>query len=84
LIISPYAKQGYVSHVTYEHGSILKFTENQFGLASLGASDARANSPENDAFDFTTGPRAFVPINSSLSRSYFMHQPEDLRAPDND
>jgi phospholipase C len=84
LIISPYAKQGYVSHVTYEHGSILKFTEDQFGLARLGASDTRANSPESDCFDFTAAPRAFVPIASSLSRSYFMHQPEDLRAPDSE
>ncbi|MEO6991908.1 MAG: alkaline phosphatase family protein, partial [Candidatus Baltobacteraceae bacterium] len=32
LIISPYAKKGYVSHVHYEHGSILKFAEDQFGL----------------------------------------------------
>jgi hypothetical protein len=70
--------------VTYEHGSILKFTEDQFGLARLGASDTRANSPESDCFDFTAAPRAFVPISSPLSRSYFMHQPEDLRAPDRD
>ncbi len=82
LIISPYAKQGYVSHVNYEHGSILKFIEDQFNLGRLAASDARANSPEGDCFDFSGGPRAFVPIVSSLRRSYFLHQPEDLRPPD--
>ncbi len=32
VIVSPYAKKGYVSHVHYEHGSILKFVEDQFGL----------------------------------------------------
>jgi phospholipase C len=82
LIISPYAKQGYVSHVNYEHGSILKFVEDQFNLGRLAASDTRANSPESDCFDFSGGPRAFVPIESSLGRSYFLHQPDDLRPPD--
>jgi phospholipase C len=82
LIVSPYAKQGYVSHVNYEHGSILKFVEDQFGLARLGASDSRANSPEGDAFDFSAPPRAFVPIQGSHDKSYFLHQPPDLRSPD--
>ncbi|MFY9666222.1 MAG: alkaline phosphatase family protein [Candidatus Cybelea sp.] len=62
LIISPYAKDGYVSHVHYEHGSILKFIEDRFRLARLAASDRRANSPETDSFDFTQPPRKFVPI----------------------
>jgi phospholipase C len=35
LIVSPYAKQNYVSHVHYEHGSILKFVEDMFGLGRL-------------------------------------------------
>lgn len=33
LVISPYTKQDYVSHVTHDYGSILKFTEHVFGLA---------------------------------------------------
>ncbi len=36
LIISPYAKKGYVDHTHYEHGTILKFVENTFGLPPLG------------------------------------------------
>ena len=59
LIISPYAKQNYVSHVQYEHGSMLRFAEDEFGLGQLSASDARANSPAADAFDFTQKPRPF-------------------------
>ncbi len=34
LVISPYAKQGYVSHTQFEHGSILRFVEDTFGLPS--------------------------------------------------
>jgi phospholipase C len=62
VVISLYAKQRYVSHVHYEHGSILKFTEDQFGLNRLGASDTRANSPAPDCFNFNQAPRKFVPI----------------------
>ncbi|HET6276369.1 MAG TPA: alkaline phosphatase family protein [Candidatus Cybelea sp.] len=84
LIISPYAKQGYVSHVSYEHGSILKFVEDQFGLGRLAASDARANSPQADCFDFSQTPRQYVPITSTYDRAYFMRQPADLRSPDSE
>ncbi|MBV8198060.1 MAG: hypothetical protein JO263_07990, partial [Candidatus Eremiobacteraeota bacterium] len=84
LIISPYAKPGWVSHVHYEHGSILRFIEDQFGLGQLSASDARATSPQKDCFDFSKGPRAFVPIKSPHDQSYFMHQAPDTRPPDSD
>jgi len=82
LVISPYAKQGYVSHVPYEHGSILRFIEDTFGLGRLAASDARANSPAGDCFDFTQSPRQFQPFDAPYSRSYFLRQPQDSREPD--
>ena len=82
LIISPYAKQGWVSHVHYEHGSILRFVEDQFGLGRLAASDTRAKSPAKDAFDFAQPPRTFVPIKSKYDANYFKHQPPDYHIPD--
>jgi phospholipase C len=82
LIISPYAKQGYVSHVQYEHGSILRFVEDQFGLGRLAASDERAISPEKDCFDFSQPPRPFTVIPAALSQSYFEREPADPRVPD--
>jgi phospholipase C len=82
LIISPYAKKHFVSHVQYEHGSILRFVEDLFGLPQLAASDARATSPAGDAFDFTKPPRRFVTIPAPQNQSYFMHQPLDRRMPD--
>ncbi len=82
IVISPYAKQKYVSHVQYEHGSILRFIEDQFGLPRLTASDSRASSPEADCFDFSQVPRHFKPIGSSLDRQFFLHQPLDRRPPD--
>lgn len=81
LIISPYAKQGLVSHIHYEHGSILKFVEDRFGLAHLSDSDKRANSL-NSCFDFSKPPRKFVPIQAPYDAGYFERQPADLRPPD--
>jgi phospholipase C len=52
LVISPYAKVGYVSHTEYEQASILKFIEQNWGLGSLGSTDQRATSI-SDMFDFT-------------------------------
>ena len=82
LIVSPYAKRGYVSHVHYEHGSILKFVEDIFGLGRLAASDKRAKSPAKDSFNFNQAPRKFRKIPSPLGVDYFLHEPPDHRPPD--
>lgn len=82
IVVSPFAKKGFVSHVHYEHGSILKFVEDQFGLPRLSASDTRATSIEKDCFNFKKAPRPFKPIQTVLSKEYFMHQPIDYRWPD--
>jgi len=81
LIVSAYAKKNYVSHTPYEHGTILKFVEETFGLPAMAASDTRANPPD-DSFDFNKPPRPFKKIKSPLGQRYFMHQPPDLRPPD--
>jgi phospholipase C len=82
LVISPYAKKNHISKVQYEHGSILRFAEDAFGLGRLAASDARANSPALDCFDFTQKPRRFVPIKAPKSKVFFLHQIDDGRPPD--
>ncbi|HKV41596.1 MAG TPA: alkaline phosphatase family protein, partial [Blastocatellia bacterium] len=51
LILSPFAKQGYISHTPYEFGSFLKFVETRFHLPSLTERDKLA-SDMLDAFDF--------------------------------
>jgi phospholipase C len=73
LVVSPYSRQGYVSHTPYEFGSILKFIENNWNLGHLGTSDVRATSIGN-CFDFTQPPRKFEPIQAKYSRAYFEHQ----------
>jgi len=51
LIISPWAKQGYVDSTEYEFSSVLKFIETVYDLEPMTARDARANNML-DAFDF--------------------------------
>src|SRR6202521_1629603 len=46
IVVSPYAKPAYISHVTHDFGSILKFIEEKFGLGSLGYGDARADDQQ--------------------------------------
>jgi phospholipase C len=56
LIISPFAKPGYVSHTVYEHSSILKFIETRYQLQSLTPRDAAASNML-DSFDFGQPPQ---------------------------
>ena len=56
LVISPFAKQGLISHTQYEFSSLLKFAENRFKLAALTARDMVANDM-TDGFDFDQDPR---------------------------
>jgi phospholipase C len=44
LIISPFAKRGFVDHTVYDTTSILKLIETRFGLQALSERDAAANN----------------------------------------
>jgi phospholipase C len=83
LVISPYAKQGYVSHVQHEFGSLLKFTEETFGLPSMGTTDKRSDDLA-DCFDFQQPKHRFKPIRARYSGQYFLHEPPSNKDPDDD
>jgi len=61
IVISPYARRHYVSHVRHEFGSIIKFVENVNDLPSLDTTDDRSDALF-DCFDFDDPPAAFTPI----------------------
>jgi len=52
VVVSPYAKRHYVSHVVDDHTSILRFIEMRFGLPALSNRDVNAD-PMGDMFDFS-------------------------------
>jgi len=55
LVLSPYARGGYISKALHSHVSLVKFCETTFGLPSLNARDA-ASDGMSDCFDFTQSP----------------------------
>lgn len=57
LVISPYARSGYVSHTLHSHVSVLRFAETLFDLEPLTQRDASA-SDLLDCFDFNQSPLA--------------------------
>jgi len=61
IVVSPYAKAAYISHVTHDFGSILKFIEGTFHLPSLGYADAPADDL-SDCFNLTHTPLGFQVI----------------------
>ncbi|HKE35992.1 MAG TPA: alkaline phosphatase family protein [Candidatus Baltobacteraceae bacterium] len=74
IVISPYARAGYISHTQYEFGSILKFVENTFKLGPLGTTDVRSTSIA-DCFNFNQKPRPFKRIPAKLPASFFEREP---------
>ena len=54
-MISPYVKEGLVSHTVYEFGSVLQFIENRYKVKALARRTVEANSLL-DMFDFSQLP----------------------------
>jgi phospholipase C len=79
LVISPYAKPGYISHYVYDFTSVLKFVEERYSLPHLTARDARATSIL-DCFDFNQKPLSalLIPVPQQpppVSVPYCVFQP---------
>src|SRR2546428_2844719 len=55
VLVSPFARNHYVSHRTYDHTSILRFIESRFDLPALTKRDANAD-PMLRLFNFKAPP----------------------------
>jgi phospholipase C len=79
IVVSPYARAGYVSHDRHEIASTLKFIEETFGLPEIGSctnrsteyADCRADGFD-DMFDYTQQPIVFQPISATEDAHYFL------------
>ncbi|MGA2021481.1 MAG: alkaline phosphatase family protein [Candidatus Sulfotelmatobacter sp.] len=83
LVISPYAKPAYISHVTHDFGSILKFVESTFNLPSLGYADAPADNL-GDIFNFSQTPIVFQTIPPPADNASCSSDPSPATDPDDD
>ncbi len=83
IVVSPFAKPGYVSHDTYDFGSILKFIEEVYRLPSLGYADEFAENDLSDCFDFHRHNR-FQTIKAPHDAKYFLNDKRPPTDPDDD
>lgn len=84
IIVSPYTKAGYISHVNHDFGSILNFIEEVFRLPALGYADAHTTDNLSDCFDFAQMPLQFKTIDAPLKAEYFINDASVPEDPDTD
>jgi phospholipase C len=61
IVVSPYAKKAYVSHVQHQQSSILHYIESTFTLGTLGHADLRADDL-SDCFNMLQKPTPYTVI----------------------
>jgi phospholipase C len=83
IVVSPWAKQGYISHNVHEFGSLLHFTEEAFKLPSLGTRDATSDDL-SDFFDDSRIPHRYTPVAVKHGPSFFVALPQSSVPPDTD
>jgi phospholipase C len=83
IVVSPWARHGYVSHVQHEFGSFLKLTEEVFSLPSLNTRDAISDDL-SDCFDLTQTPLPFVPVPVATGPWHFVQLKLSGKPPDDD
>ncbi|HTX60498.1 MAG TPA: alkaline phosphatase family protein [Verrucomicrobiae bacterium] len=83
IVVSPWAKHGYVSHRQHEIASTLRLIEETFHLPSLGLADARADGFD-DMFDFSQKPPPFKAIPTSVSVKTLLARKPSSQPPDDD
>ena len=83
IVISPFARPRYISHVNHDFGSILHLIEENFGLPSLGYADTYADDL-SDCFNFHQTPLVFQKIDAPLKADYFLHDTSPPSDPDDE
>jgi phospholipase C len=82
IVVSPYAKKGYISHQVHEFSGFLRFTEEIFNLPNLSTRDVTADDFA-DCFDYTQTPQPYLQVPVTFTPDYILH--EKLSGPpDND
>ena len=80
VVVSPWARRNHVSHVVYDHTSILKFVESKWNLPAMTYRDANANDL-TDFFDFGAArpPFAEPPPLATAAQSVRRHAAAQLQ-----
>jgi len=73
IVVSPFARRGYVSHQVHEFSGFLRYTEEVFNLPSLGTRDASADD-FSDCFDYSQTPQPYTQIQVKFTPGFFLHE----------
>jgi phospholipase C len=89
IVVSPFAKAAYISHVQHDFGSILKFIETVFKLPTIDPANASSYADTSaddlsDCFDFSQTPLTFKTIPAPLDAAHFLNDKRPPTPPDND
>ncbi len=89
IVISPYAKPGYISHNQHEIAGTLNFIEETFGLGLVGAGTGKTYADQrvvkyheqfDDMFDYTQRPLHYKRIAVKYDARYFLTHPDNTPA----
>ena len=75
IVVSPFAKRGYITHRVYEFGTIVRLIEDNWNLGRLGTTDERSANLLTDAFDFVQKARPYSSLTTRYSAEYLQRQP---------
>lgn len=73
IIVSPFAKRGYVSHQVHEFSGFLRYTEEVFQLPNLGTRDVKADD-FSDCFDYTQPLKPYTQIPVHFTPHFFIQE----------
>ena len=84
IVVSAYTAAAHVDNNRSDFGSILRFIEQNFGIAegALNFADARATTDLAGFFNLNQAPRVFTTIPARFSAHYFINDPRPPSEPD--
>jgi phospholipase C len=85
VVVSAYTPKGYIDNDRHDFGSILRFIEQNFGIAegALNFADQRATT-DLKSFFVNIKPRILEPIRAPLEEEFFLNDPRPMEPPDTD
>jgi phospholipase C len=84
IVVSAYTAAGYVDNNRMDFGTVLRFMEQNYGIAegSLNFADERATGNLSEFFNLSQVPRVFQTIPSRLDANYFINDKTPPTDPD--
>jgi phospholipase C len=84
IVVSAYTPAAYIDNNRMDFGTVLRFLEQNFGIAegALNFADARATGNLGEFFNLTQVPRVFQTIPAPLDANYFINDKTPPTDPD--